>query len=67
LPPLENAYGKIQTNADALYVLLSAKIRNLDIYVLLSLCESQGKCAVIVLVRTFEVAFAESYRAAVIR
>jgi hypothetical protein len=42
-PPLENAYGKIQTNTDD-FVLLSAKIRNLEAGApLLSFIESQGK------------------------
>jgi hypothetical protein len=42
-PPLQNAYGKIQTN-NAVNVLLSSKIRNLDTgSPLLSFTESQGK------------------------
>jgi hypothetical protein len=49
----------IQTNADD-FVLLSAKIRNLDGGSSLSLSENQGKCTAY-LVRTFEVALAESY------
>ena len=45
LPPLQNAYGKIQINTDA-FVLLSAKIRNLDTGApLLSFTENQGKRA----------------------
>ena len=42
-PPLQNAYGKIQTN-NAVSVLLSSKIRNLDTGApLLSFSENQGK------------------------